>query len=108
MGWIVAEPTPAKEKKPRRYAVVLVSIPGWPSQDPGRRMIYTQRPTEGMAKKRAARLAVRMPEYVWSAEMLTHAEMLAIKRAPLRVSGVFAVDVEVQFSAKSCKVVRVA
>lgn len=97
-----------KEKKPRRYAVVLVAIPGWPSQDPGRRMVYTQRPTEGAAKKRAIRLERRMPEYVWTSEMLTHAEMLAIKRAPLRLSGVFATAVEVQFGAKSCKVVKVA
>lgn len=103
----MTDAAPAKEKKPRRYAVVLVSIPGFPSQDPGRRMVYTQRPTEGMAKKRATRLAARMPEYVWTWEMLTHAELLAIKRAPLRLSGVFAVDVEVQFSAKSCKVVPV-
>lgn len=103
----MADAALAKEKKPRRYAVVLVSIPGWPSQDPGRRMIYTQRPSEGAARKRAGRLAMRMPEYEWTSEMLTHAEMLAIKRAPLRLSGVFAVDVEVQFSAKSCKVVRV-
>lgn len=103
----MTDSAPTKEKKPRRYAVVLVSIPGFPSQDPGRRMVYTQRPTEGMAKKRATRLAARMPEYVWTWEMLTHAELLAIKRAPLRLSGVFAVDVEVQFSAKSCKVVPV-
>jgi hypothetical protein len=100
----MAEPA-AKEKKPRLYPTVLVSIPGFPSQDPGRRMVFTQRPTEGMAKKRATRLAARMPEYVWTWEMLTHAQLLAIKRAPLRLSGVFAVDVEVQFSAKSCKVV---
>lgn len=105
----MAEPAaPTKEKKPRRYAVVLVAIPGWPSQDPGRRMVYTQRPSEGAARKRATRLAARMPEYEWTSAMLTHAELLAIKRAPLRLSGVFATAMEVQFSAKGCKVVRAA
>jgi hypothetical protein len=100
---------PPKEKKPpRKYPTILVVIPGFPAQDPGRRMIYTIRPTEGMAMKMAKRLARKMPEYEWSVDMLTHAESLSIKRAPIRLSGVFAVDVEVQFGAKTCKVVPVA
>lgn len=104
----MADSAPPKEKKPpRKYPTVLVVIPGFPSQDPGRRMIYAIRPTEGMAAKMSKRLARKMPEYEWTVAMLTHAESLAIKRAPLRLSGVFPVDVEVQFSAKSCKVVPV-
>jgi hypothetical protein len=100
---------PPKEKKPpRKYPTILVVIPGFPAQDPGRRMIYTVRPTEGMANKMMKRLARKMPEYQWSVDILTHAETLSIKRAPIRLSGVFAVDVEVQFGARSCKVVPVA
>lgn len=104
----MAEPVaPPKEKKPRRYPTVLVSIPGWPSQDPGRVMLYSQRPTEGMARKMRKRLERQMPEYVWTTESLTAAEARAIKHAPFRLSGIFAVDVEVQFTTRSCKVVPV-
>lgn len=84
-------------KKRRRIPTVLVAIPGWPSQDPGRRMLYSQRPTPQKAARMLKRLKKQMPEFEWSVEQLTATEAREIKLAPFVVSGAFAVPVEVKF-----------
>lgn len=82
----------AEKKKARIYPTVLVAIPGWPPQDPGRRMIYWVRPNEAKANKMAKRLQRQMPEYEWSWSNLTAAQTREIERAPFVAGDGLMVD----------------
>lgn len=75
------------ERKPKKWPVVLVAIPGWPSQDPGRRMLYHVRPSMQKAAKMAKRLKRQLPEFEWSTDQMTIAEANAMKRAPFIVEN---------------------
>lgn len=108
-----AEPTspepesPPEKKKARKYSVVLVSVPEFPPQDPGRWLVFRVYPTDGpKAARKAKRMKKLFPEYDWKGEALTHAEILAVKRKPIRVAGLGA-TVEIQFTARGFKVVVV-
>lgn len=95
----------AKEKKaPKVYGVVLVSIPDFPVQDPGRWLVYRQYPDKLKAERKAKRLAKRYgDEYQWRGEGLTHAGINEVKRRPITLAEL---GVEIQFTAKGVRVVR--
>lgn len=98
------EAAAAEKKKARIYPTVMVAIPGWPAQDPGRRMIYWVRPSEAKANKMAKRLQRQMPEYVWSWENLTAAQTREIERAPFVVGAdAFEAPVQVRWTGRSWK-----
>jgi hypothetical protein len=96
-----AEPT-GEKKAPRVYGHVLVSIPDFPPQDPGRWLIYRVYPDKLKAERKAKRLAKRCPEYQWRGEGMTHAQALEIKRKPIALADL---GVEIQFTAKGFKVI---
>ena len=96
----------AEKKERKKYGWVLVSIPDFPPQDPGRWLVYRVYPTGLKAERKAKRLMRRFPEYAWRGEALTLAQATAIKRKPIRVMGLGA-EVEVQFTASGFKVVVV-
>ena len=94
----------AKEKKaPKVYGVVLVSIPDFPPQDPGRQLVYRMYPDKLKAERKAKRLTRRFPEYLWSGVGLTHAQINDVKRKPITLAEL---GVEIQFTAKGVRVVR--
>lgn len=102
------ETGPQKVRKNRKQPMVLVSIPGWPNQDPGRRMLYSVRPTPQKAARMVKRLKKQMPEYDWWVEQLSAREATAIKQAPFVVRGSgLAMPMEVKFTGRSWKVVTV-
>jgi len=80
-----ADEAGAEEKKPRKIAYVLVSIPNWPPQDPGRKMIYSIRPSEKKAIRMAKRLNRQIPEYKWEPAVMTAREATQMKHAPIVV-----------------------
>lgn len=67
------------ERKERKRQTILVSIPGWPNQDPGRQMIYGWRPSSMKAKKFLKELREKMPEYEWDLEPLTATQTRTVK-----------------------------
>ena len=94
----------AKEKKaPKVYGVVLVSIPDFPPQDPGRWLVYRQYPEKLKAERKAKRLQKRYPEYQWRGEGLTHAGIKEVKRRPITLAEL---GVDIQFTARGVRVVR--
>lgn len=94
----------AKEKKaPKVYGVVLVSIPDFPPQDPGRWLVFRQYPEKLKAERKAKRLQKRYAEYQWRGEGLTHAGINEVKRKPITLAEL---GVEIQFTAKGVRVVR--
>lgn len=95
----------AKEKKPpKQYGFVLVSIPGFPSQDPGRWLLFRVYPDAGKAERKAKRLKKRMPEYEWKGEGMTLAESRALKHKPFRLAEL---GVEVRPTGRGAKVVPI-
>lgn len=84
-------------KKTRREAVILVSVPGWPRQDPGRLMIFGTRPTPMKAARQIKRLRRQMPEYEWSQEMLSKTEAREVKLKPFVLTDGFAEPMHVSF-----------
>lgn len=75
----------AKERKQRKRTMILVSVPGFPPQDPGRLMLWEPRSTPMKAAREIKRLEKKMPEYVWSKELLTYTEARAVKLKPFSV-----------------------
>lgn len=106
MGEAMSE-APAKEKKaPKVYGAVLVSIPDFPQQDPGRLLVYRVYPDKLKAERKAKRLNKRYPEYAWSGEGMTSAQMTAVKRKPITLQSL---GVEIQFTPSGgVKVVNLA
>ena len=94
----------ASKKAPKVYGVVLVSIPDFPPQDPGRWLVFRQYPEKLKAERKAKRLARRFPDYQWKGEGLTYAGINEIKRKPITLAEL---GVEIQFGASGVKVVRV-
>lgn len=68
-----------KERKQRRRTMILVSVPGFPPQEPGRLMLWEPRSTPMKAAREIKRLQKKMPDYVWSKELLTYTEARKIK-----------------------------
>lgn len=101
----MAEPAAEDAKKQKRWPTVLVAVPGWPLQDPGRRMLYSVRPSAQKAARMIKRLRKQMPEFEWSVEDLTNAEARLIKQAPfvLRGNGL-ATPVECRWTGRSWRV----
>ena len=97
--------TEKPKKAPKVYGVVLVSIPDFPPQDPGRWLVYRLYPDKLKAERKAKRLTKRFPEYRWKGDGLTHAGINEVKRRPITLSEL---GVELQFTASGVKVVRVA
>ena len=89
------------KRKPRKIPTLLVSIAGWPSLDPGRQMIYSQRPTVQKAERMAKRLRKRYPDMTWEVRLLTNTEMRKITFAPFVVAGPLAIPVEMQWTGRS-------
>lgn len=87
--------TAEEEKKRRKYPFVLVAIPGWPSQDPGRRMVYKVALTPQKAARMVKRLNKQLPQFAWSVEQLTAPDARHLKLAPFVVHGDLAVPMEV-------------
>lgn len=86
-----------QEAKDRlKYPTILVSIPGFPPQDPGRKMVYLRQFSLPKAKKVIKNLRAKLPEYGWSLEELTAPEVRAIRTAPFTVGG--DTKVEMQWS----------
>jgi hypothetical protein len=93
----VADAAPAKEKKaPKVYGALLVSIPDFPPQDPGRLLVYRVFPAKLQAERKAKRFTKRFPEYEWRGDGLTNAEITALKRKPILLGSL---GVELQFTA---------
>lgn len=67
----------------RRTATVLVSVPGFPPQDPGRPMIFSTAVNQREACAELKRLMKNVPEASWSVERLTAQERRRIKTTPL-------------------------
>lgn len=72
----------AKERKARKRTMILVSIPDWPPQEPGRPMLWEPRSTPMKAAKEIKRLQEKMPDYVWTKVLMTHLESQKIKFKP--------------------------
>jgi len=75
----------AEAKKSRAYPTVLFYIPGWPSQEPNRKMVWHmhfdgQKAAAGTIK----RMSRRFPEVVWCMEMMTAAEATKLRKKPYR------------------------
>lgn len=100
-----AEKTEAKKR--RRYPLVLVAIPGWPTQDPGRLMLYQIRPTPQKAARMAKRLRKQMPEFIWTTADMTAAEAKALKYAPFVVEGGGMRPVKARFTGRTWKLEEV-
>lgn len=100
------EPEPEAKKKGRRYATVLVSVPGWPTQDPGRLMLYSTRSTPSKAARMIKRLRKQLPEFVWSQEMLSDTEARLVKLKPFKLtSDMLARPVTVVLTGRTPKVI---
>lgn len=96
----------AKAKKERRvYGAVLVSIPDFPPQDPGRWLVYRLYPDKLKAERKSKRLLKRFPEYQWKGEGLTHAGINEVKRKPITLAEL---GVKIEFTARGVKVVRLS
>lgn len=78
-----------KERKQRRRTMILVAVPDWPPQDPGRPMLWEARSTPMKAAREIKRLQERMPEYTWSKELLTYTEGRAIKLKPFDARALY-------------------
>lgn len=81
------EAEPKAKKPPKKYGYLLVSLPGWPSQDPGRQMIYREYPEVVKAERKAKRFMKRYPDYVWEGKGLTKSEAHALKNKPFKIPG---------------------
>lgn len=73
------------EQKTRRRPVVLFYIPGWPSQEPNRVMVWTV-VYDGVEKamRIVKRMRKRHRDIVWSLEMLSAGQVLRIRRKPFQ------------------------
>lgn len=86
------EPAPAAEETPqqrkqRKRSTILVSIAGWPTQDPGRLMVWGWRPSPQKAAREVKKLRGRFPpEIVWSIEPLTATQARAVRLKPFRLA----------------------
>lgn len=87
---------PMADKAPKVYGVLLVSVPDFPPQDPGRQLVYRIYPEAGKAERKAKRFNNRYPEYQWSGAGMTHAEINAIKRKPITLEEM---GVRIEFTA---------
>lgn len=94
----------AETKKRRKYPTVLVAIPDWPPQDPGRKMIYSVRPTPQKAARMLKRLKKQLPQFLWSVEELTAPDARHLKLAPFVVRGSTAVPIEVTPTTRGWRV----
>lgn len=92
-----------KEKKNRRYATVLVAVPGWPVQDPGRLMIWKVCSSPQKAARTVKRLTGLMPEYAWSHELLSNTEAREVKLKPFTLTEGLARPVEMRFTGRTWK-----
>lgn len=98
----------AEARRQKKWPTVLVAVPGWPLQDPGRRMLYSVRPSAQKAARMIKRLRKQMPEFEWSTEDLTNAEARLIKQAPFVLrGGGLATPVECRWTGRSWKVTPV-
>jgi hypothetical protein len=84
-----ADPKP--KKAPKVYGVLLVSVPDFPPQDPGRLLVYRVFPDKLKAERKAKRFNKRLPEYRWSGDGMTNAQITALKRKPILL-GVLGVE----------------
>jgi hypothetical protein len=87
---IEAEAPPVDEtpdqKKQRKRSTILVSIPGWPHQEPGRLMVWGWRPSPQKAAREIKRLKTHVgPELQWSVEPLTATQARAIRLKPFNL-----------------------
>jgi hypothetical protein len=67
----------------RRTATVLVSVPGFPPQDPGRTLIFDTVINQREADAELRRLMKNIPAACWSVERLTAWERRRIKNKPV-------------------------
>ena len=83
-----AEPSPEPEKKQRSRPVVLFWVPGWPSQDPGRRMlwriVWNGEPAALRELKRMKKLLGRDAEWEVAKMTPTQARGLKAKSVDMR------------------------
>jgi hypothetical protein len=80
----------AEQRKQRKRTMILVSVPGFPPQDPGRLMLWEPRSTPAKAAREIKRLQQKMPEYVWTKELLTNLEAQKIKYKPFDSRALYA------------------
>lgn len=71
-----------KEKRKQKRPYVLVVIPGFPPQEPGRRMVWDVMGSARWAAVEVKRLKKLMPEYEWLVENLTWEQAGRLKRKP--------------------------
>lgn len=72
-------------RAPRKRHTVLVVIPGWPSQDPNRPMIWTWKPSAMKAAKEMKRMRAAMPHLIWDVEPMSATQARAIKLRPFNL-----------------------
>lgn len=78
----------AEPKKARKYPVVLFYIPGWPSQEPNRLMVWRVCfDGLGAAERILKRMNRRQKDCVWSLEMMTALEARKIRNKPYKPPG---------------------
>lgn len=88
---IVAELDAAqkKERAQRKRTMITVAIPGWPPQEPGRVMIWETRSSPIKAAREIKKLQEKMPEYIWSKELLTYTEARTVKLRPFNARALY-------------------
>lgn len=78
-----------KERAQRKRTMITVAIPGWPPQDPGRLMIWETRSSPMKAAREIKKLQEKMPEYIWSKELLTYTEARKVKLKPFSARALY-------------------
>lgn len=87
-----ALPCPVGNTGPK-FGVVLVAVPGWPVQDPGRFMEFARYPTSREAVAAAQRLRALYPRMKWTAARMRRQDLLPLLHAqrqgphPARAEG---------------------
>lgn len=72
---------------PQKTATLLVSVPNWPPQEPGRTMVFSTARNQREANAELKRLMMSVPGVDWSVARLTAAERRRIRDKPVPARG---------------------
>lgn len=78
-----------KERRQRKRPFVLVVIPGFPPQEPGRRMVWDAYGSMRWANVEAKRLRKQMPEFEWVVDTMSYLEAQKLRKKPFDTRGLF-------------------
>jgi hypothetical protein len=75
-----------QQKKRRKRSTILVSIDGWPNQEPGRLMVWGWKPSPQKAARAVKKLREHFgPEVRWSIEPMTSTEARTVRLRPFNL-----------------------